>query len=355
MNINDRLLDLTQQALEELDNPNCRVSSVIRKAIRLANLRNDYYNVLWLRYETISVRDDEAKLRLAEEVAPHYTKQEFALMKKRMIESFIEERGLLEIVDEGKDGISLVDNHQVCSVPVAEIEEQIERFSRLAASASPPDGLHPVDLYFTEQAYSKTRVMYEEIIGQYKGVLARVGSRVHEFLSATEKQLIYGQIHSDIFERNREYVDARLNAISPEALEQFIAVYRRLGEGDSEAKSQALGSFRRILKSLADSLYPPREDPVIGTDGKPRILTDEKYIARLWQYVSDQVGTSKTGNLMLAQIDDLGSRIDRVYGLTNKGVHTEVSDFEVNQCVIQTYLLAGDLLRITDEESAVFC
>ena len=302
----------------------------------------------------ISFQDAEAKLRLVKEVAPHYTKQEFAMMKRRLGDAFSEERRSLEPVDEGRDSIRVVDNGKFCALPVPGIEEEIERFTRLAESASPPDGLHPVDLYFADQASSKERSIYEVSIGQSRGVLTRIGTRVHEFLSATEKQLIYGQINADIFERNRQYVDEKLSAIAPEALEQFISVYRRLGEGDPEARSQALSSCRRILKSLADSLYPPRELPVVGTDGKSRDLTDEKYIARLWQFVSDRVGTTKAGGLLLAQVNDLGSRIDRLYGLTNKGVHAEISEFEVNQCVIQTYLLAGDLLRLTDQDSAVY-
>ena len=355
MNVTDRLLDLTQRALEEFDDSSCRISSVIWKAIRLATLRNDYHNVLWLRQETFSFTDDEAKVRLVEEVAPHYTKDEFDAIRRRLAEAFIEERRILEAVDEGQNGIRLVDNKNVCPIPVAEIENEVERLARLVVSASPPAGLHPLDLYFSDRAYAKIRTMSEAEIGQYRAILARIGGRVHEFLSTTEKQLIYGQIHADIFERNRQYVDGKLSAIAPEALEQFTTVYRRIGEGDPEARSQAFGSCRRILKSLADSLYPPREDPVIGTDGNPRNLTDDKYIARLWQFVSDRVGTTKSGGMLLAQVSDLGSRIDRLYEFTNKGVHADVSEFEVDQCVIQTYLLVGDLLRITDQESAVHC
>ena len=69
----------------------------------------------------------------------------------------------------------------------------------------------------------------------------------------------------------------------------------------------------------------------------------------------DRGGTTKFGGLLIAQVDDFGTRIDRLYEFTNKGVHAEVSEFEVDQCVIQTYLLAGDLLRITDQDSAVHC
>jgi hypothetical protein len=55
----------------------------------------------------------------------------------------------------------------------------------------------------------------------------------------------------------------------------------------------------------------------------------------------------------MASLNDLGNRLDRIYEFTNKGVHAEVEEFEMNQCLIQTYLLVGDLLRIFYKPSAI--
>jgi hypothetical protein len=61
----------------------------------------------------------------------------------------------------------------------------------------------------------------------------------------------------------------------------------------------------------------------------------------------------KSGELLLSTINDLGTRIDKVYDLSCKGVHNNVPEFEVNQCVIQTYLIIGDILRLYDNRSAI--
>jgi hypothetical protein len=37
--------------------------------------------------------------------------------------------------------------------------------------------------------------------------------------------------------------------------------------------------------------------------------------------------------------------------LTNKGVHANVTQAEVDTCVMQTYLLAGEILRIFEDTS----
>jgi hypothetical protein len=120
-------------------------------------------------------------------------------------------------------------------------------------------------------------------------------------------------------------------------------------ENDPESWAQALASCRRLLKSLADVLYPSKPTPVIGSDGKERILTDDKYISRLWQYVFEQTKHSTSGELLISQVQDLGNRIERLYDLTCKGVHGEINEFEVNQCVIQSYILIGDLLIISEK------
>ena len=149
------------------------------------------------------------------------------------------------------------------------------------------------------------------------------------------------------------YVDLRLRDIAPEALEKFVAVYRRLGEDNTEARAQALTSCRRILKALADAVYPPRQEKVKGADDKVRDLSEERYVARLWQFVSERVSEHAAGQLLQATLSHLGNRIDRVYELSCKGVHAEVSRFELNQCVIQTYLVVGDILRLTESDLGI--
>src|SRR5262245_45555861 len=99
------------------------------------------------------------------------------------------------------------------------------------------------------------------------------------------------------------------------------------------------------------AVYPSRQEKVEGADGKVRDLSEEKYVARLWQFVSERVGGHAAGQLLQATLSDLGTRIDRVYELSCKGVHAEVSEFESNQCIIQTYLLVGDILRLTDSDA----
>ena len=63
------------------------------------------------------------------------------------------------------------------------------------------------------------------------------------------------------------------------------------------------------------------------------------------------MSASTHSKLLLATLQDFGTRIDKVYSLANKGVHSDVAQAEVDTCVMQTYLLAGEILRIFQDSS----
>jgi hypothetical protein len=342
------ILELVTATLSELELNHIPLSAIIRKCIRVARLRNDYENLWWLELEMIPFTHQKEWHRVQREVALHFSQAQCKALDERLRKVYVEERATLS-----PEGESLVNKGAICPLGVEELEDRITSLQRESEAAVPPPGLHPVDLYFVTQEKSKYRALMSAQASDTRGILSRIRHRVHNFLSQSEKQLIYGQLNADIFEQNRRYVDLRLRDIAPEALEKFVTVYRRLGEGDPEARAQALTSCRRILKALADAVYPPRQEKVEGADGKVRDLSEEKYVSRLWQFVSERVGGHSAGQLLQATLSDLGTRIDHVYELSCKGVHAEVPEFELNQCVIQTYLLVGDILRLTESDSGI--
>lgn len=54
---------------------------------------------------------------------------------------------------------------------------------------------------------------------------------------------------------------------------------------------------------------------------------------------------------MAAQLTDLGNRLDALNVAGSKGVHADVTGAEADQCIIQTYLLIGDFLRLAESAS----
>lgn len=345
----DRILCLVQEALAEFDKPDYRLSNIMRRAIRIARLRNDYENLLWLENEMVTFSPEEKSAhRFIKEIVPHFSRSELERIRREIVRQYMWERRMMEVDNSG-----VRDSGKIDPRGVPELEKLIQVLEDGARGIKTPQGLTPIDLYFKDISNSNYREKLQLEATFTKQLLERIAHRVHDFLSVTEKQLVYGQANAEVFEKYRQYVDGKLNQIAPEALNQFVSAYRRSREGDTEARSQALLSCRRILKTLADHIYPPSDKPIVGADGKEHDISEEQYINRLWQYVADRVTGHATGELLLAQIKDLGNRIDRLYELTCKGTHANVSEYETNQCIIQTYLTLGDILHLADGDSVI--
>ena len=345
MDVLKQALALTHEALKEIDNPNIKLSAVIRKAIRIASLRNDFKNLGWLSWEMQSMTKQninmEKMIEVLKNIEPQFLPDEFTDYKVRLLKNYIEERKLISLNDD----FTIKKQAEPTGLSVSELELQIEQFESLSQSTI-PKGISGDYAYIEYKQKENIRSACFLIVNETKSVLERIKQRVSEFLSQTEKELSYGQVQSSIFEENRIFVDEQLSKVCPEAIKKFISVYQRLKTEEEEDWSQALTSCRRILKDFADVIYPPTNKPVKCHNGKERVLGQDKYINRLWQFAYANVNSKTTQEVLKGQIDYLGTRIDALYKLTTKGVHEKVDKFDVNQCVIFTYLLLGDLLRI---------
>lgn len=193
------------------------------------------------------------------------------------------------------------------------------------------------------------RVHASHMEGEYRRMLSGIRQRVYNLLTKIEHQLETGEVNADIFASYRADVDRSLGDIAPDVLAQFVSVYRRIKENDPEARSQALSSCRRILNAIADLVYPAQSEPYIGTDGKPRRVDAANYINRLWAFVAESGKRNPSRDVLRAQIGDVEKRFDALQALSSKGTHARVSIPELNQCAIQTYLVAGDILRLYEQ------
>lgn len=150
----------------------------------------------------------------------------------------------------------------------------------------------------------------------------------------------FGDIPSRQFDVIRERVDDLLLDICPEAIEKFMSAYERLGSASSEDWSLALTACRRVIKSVADVIFPTTKESRNG-----RKLGEDQYINRLWAFLDDQLEASSDKDLAKAHVNYLGSFIQRLNDKTSKGVHTSVSYEEAVRAVLYTYLTLGDILE----------
>ncbi|MGB3259171.1 MAG: hypothetical protein WBA72_14430 [Ornithinimicrobium sp.] len=319
-----RVQRLVERALDEFDSPGQTVAALLRQSTRIATLRNDHTNLVWLTLESMDALNTTGTVRaLGPELLLHFNEEEKALLLREAMTGYFGRRAIAD----GK----------VSARSIEQIEEQI-RSARTAASSIDTAQLH-------------AQVLMS--LGPLENVLVRVRARLHDFLIVTEHELEYGQLNAEIFERTRKSVDEQLRVIAPETLEKFTSAYRRLHEGDAEALSQALTSCRRILKATADAVYPATGATVTSADGNLRKMTDEAFINRLLQAVADAVGKHGNAKVVGTTLAALGPRLAALNELASKGVHSDVTADEVDTCVVQTYLMVGDVLRLVAGRSSV--
>jgi len=154
------------------------------------------------------------------------------------------------------------------------------------------------------------------------------------------KTLNFGEIPSRQFNVIRDRVDNLLLDICPDAVEKFMAAYERLSSSSAEDWSHALTAARRVIKSVADTIYPPQ-----NTQKNNRKLGEEQYINRLWAFLDENALSGSDKDLAKVHIDYLGSFLQKLNDKASKGVHSDVSYEEAVRAVLYTYLTLGDILE----------
>jgi hypothetical protein len=329
--------------MDEFDTPNVSVAGLLRRCQRIASLRGDGVALAWLHLEATDVTNEF-------QGASETTRTSLAArLMKSMPAATVNEQWTAEYhaytvrrrIQSGKGEANLLSVQQI------ESTVQLLR-DQEAALVPPPPGMHTYDLGKLVADQQSMRMTYVTTRIPLDNILARIKDRLWEFLTETEHELTFGEATAETFDRLRSYVDRQLTTISAPALEQFQTAYRRLKDGSDEDRAHALTSCRRVLKTLADELYPARPEPVTGSDGKSHVLDDAAYINRLLQYVSELVGKHENGAVVQATLQDVGARLSTLHDLASKGVHANATAYEVDTCVVQTYLVVADVLRIRE-------
>jgi hypothetical protein len=171
-------------------------------------------------------------------------------------------------------------------------------------------------------------------------------SALHNYVTGVFISLSIGDIAGDIFQEARVTVDNFINeTCSKDTAEKLLAINDRLKENNQEAYSQALLSCRRILESVADSIFPAQNTPYTSLDGKQRDVGPNNYINRILAYI-EQNSTKKTNSsLIIANLEHLAARLDALNNESQKGVHDNVTIEESRLTIIQMYLIIAEVAR----------
>ncbi len=185
-----------------------------------------------------------------------------------------------------------------------------------------------------QSAYKKNYV-------ESQSQLISLKAAIHNYATDTYIAIELGDISEDIFRQSRENIDSFVRAHCPRAAEQIVSIDERLRDNNTESLSVALTSCRRLLVTVADSIFPAQSNPWIDQKGKTRKVGKDEYKNRLLAFIETHLTGSSVASLLSTEIEHLAAKLDAVVTMASKGVHSVVSVEEARITVIETYIFLG--------------
>lgn len=177
---------------------------------------------------------------------------------------------------------------------------------------------------------------YQNNLAKHISYVRRVA---HKHASNLYSKVAFANTPQTSLDVLRAEVDGKLLDLAPEAAEKLMIAFKSVASNNPEEWSHALTSCRRFIEDLADALYPPRDELVNG-----RKVGKAQYKNRLWAFMTDAIKSESNRELAKSHIDYLGSYLEKVHSLSNKGVHANLTKIEAVKAVFHTYLMVADIL-----------
>ena len=151
-----RVEELVTRLLDQFDVAGVTAGSLLRGAIRIASMREDWEDLLWLEREQIGINAPEATERITLKLAPHFEREAYKKIWTDISESIVAERAI-----RGFDANGLISNDKqmIIQFGMDTLEEKAESLKSDIAAAVPPSGLHPIDLYHKSTENTRIRLM----------------------------------------------------------------------------------------------------------------------------------------------------------------------------------------------------
>lgn len=300
--------ELARQAVYDVHNPKVLTSVIVRKLELIGELTGDKDLIVWCEFQLGQFAADLPLYRAGE------NGEEYA---KRIVQS-APDINFAPIIHSifarsSEAGGSFIS--------IEMIEEVIASMQRKKIGNSGKMYLH--NLLST--------------VSTVRNEAAKKASKLHAIFG-------FGDIPIQVFDTIRNRVDDLLLDICPEAVEKFMTAYHNLSSNSMEDWSMALTSCRRVIKDVADVLYPPTIQSING-----RSLGEEQYVNRLWAFLDKNAISGSEKILAKAHVDYLGSFLQKLNDKACKGVHAIVRKDEAAKAVLYTYLTLGDILEYADK------
>jgi len=145
-----------------------------------------------------------------------------------------------------------------------------------------------------------------------------------------------------IFETITDQIISKLTDAAPELTDRLWTINNTfLNAQTGEQYALAMTSCRRLFEYITDCLFPAQDKIVDGHS-----LQKDKYKNRLFEFAKRELRSETNIDLIVTNTVSLFNEWEKLYELSNKGVHSEPHRQECRRCIIRTILLLDDLITI---------
>ncbi len=198
----------------------------------------------------------------------------------------------------------------------------------------------------------------EEIVGQYSLILTKpsirglfAGAKV-EFISRLNSminEITYGKIPKSIFEKFQENVNSLLAESNPIAVSELNIAIESLGQSEDPARiTHVAHACKRLIRSIADEVFPDKNEKYKMKDGKEIQVGKEQYLNRLEAFVDDI--DSENRKYLLKKLKLLRDLYGETPESINKGTHDIISNKSAELAVIYSYIILGEIIMEKKKE-----
>lgn len=227
---------------------------------------------------------------------------------------------------------------------LAELQATVDAsLAQLGAASDAPVSIssaNPHQFVLAPSGNTQERNVLRNIVADRRALVDKVLGSFHTYVTARFQELRFGSAAETAFDVVRADVDANIARLVPHATGKLAAAFENAASDNPEHWANAAQTCRRLLKAAADALRPPG-DPV----GR-RKMTDAHYINRLVDWIVNQGEGETASDVIKADLEYLGRRLDAADGAGHKGAHAEVDRFNASRFLTGTYLVLGDILRL---------
>lgn len=321
---------VSETLLDDLEGSISKIDAILMRARRLARLMRDSDAQTWLDLETRGYPPEFVFSELGS-----CLKYATAGGRVNLKNSEYYTRSLPAIEAKAESDEAILDSLRATKSPTAKVKDFLEQRATEALMAT------QLKLQAQQQNnYTNSKALYSSM-----------KSAIHSYATDAYLAVELGDAAQDIFEDTRNLVDAFIRSHCPKAAERIVAINEQMSNGSTESLSAALGSCRRLLMDVADSVFPASSDEWNDRRGKPRQIGIDQYKNRLLAYLGGLHTSDGSFTLSESGLGHLAARLDAIYDKACKGVHAEVSVGEARLAVIHTYLFIGEIATFASREA----